>query len=1720
MKRTGSKRQKSGVVKIGRATGRVKCFIRVRPMNDSELEREDENAVEVSADKKEVLVNDTRVGLDKTYQFDHVFPPKTTNPQISNFISKPLVNAALNGFNGTVMAYGQTGSGKTYTLMSPDGVAATIIEKSFRKMASHENLQYKVSMSYLQIYQEKIYDLLNNAASSKIDLTIREHPQKGIYVENLSEYVVRGPAEVYSLMELGKKRLIFAETKMNRTSSRSHSVCILSIERSSKHSDNAKTSSTSGKKQFDKKLHATLLSEGVESPAKMDLSKSVLSDEQYSSESDEEDDALTKMMAFNEDVVLKGHLYICDLAGSERIKKTNAEGERLSEAQHINFSLLELGNVIQALAESADTGRAGHIPFRNSTLTRLLQESLGGNCKTSLIVCCSPSDNHVHETKCSLNFGSRAMKVRNTAYVNVEMDYKKLSDDLAKLLDAKDKEIEELKLSQKRQLELSKKDAELAAEMKFGDGLSEARKAYAALKHLLDSQASAHAESMAKLQAELSREKDARLALEEELQNKRHSSNDKHSSTKSLLLTEVLSMQLYYAIECTACRSAELMEQASKELSSEDVAKTQEEILENVDNLIGVLGTYLNLTEREFSEARNEDYVSDEDIEFSENDFEGRVGSLETLVVKIRKRLKVLKDSVDGRTLRFLNKVIEKQDRSSMENMKDVYHVLQKLLEAREDSSDPEFLGNSQDAERCLTYVLLDKALLCCLVVLERKTSDKKLVELGRKYETTVQELEVIRHKNKSLKNDNERLVDKLRERRGDTNVPDSQSVEALLIRNSGLMLEVKTLRKKLGSKWNGGAGTGNDIEMAYWRERVGKLTKENEKLEFMMKVMGDRFSQDEVVRKPTREAYTQVSSIEEEPISLKESNNSATQGDDPKSGKLISTYDSETITTSSSTRPPATVPGEPEVEKVISFTSANPSDSKDDRRTSVSKIEKEEFREHLLKSKMESEKTLKHLFEIKVDETLEFLDKNSDKSKKLNRLVDSAIDSAEHTNMNAELILTSSMDDIEALERDISAIKVNNEALGRQCLSLVKDRATLETLLTDLHGDIAGLQEKVAQKNTSKISDFPTVKKQAGSTQADAEIKTDVYRIKTTSTSPPSIQVQSWETESVKKVNLNAKTQEFETRDCQTDVSFVTDSSNESGESDGPEDQSGDAIKTDLVVEKLSKKYSLVKQLVKHLEGEVRNFKIKTTALETELKERQHLKDENKLLEEEVKELQGLKIYLESQLAEGDSAEKPDNFGAVEEESNLKKWKNFGNESFSDLSSTGHLSSSSLNLTSLPSYTPHYQSMSRSMMDLSEPQMYTSFSSLRSSRGSFGSLKMLKLEMEGKPSRIRDKLKSASLLLQHTGSLESQLKASRQKCFRLEGEVCKLVKEKKEISEELDKVKARLRADESAQDVEVVDKEKLTDASLSTSLKPKRRSFKLHRGKEEKDRLKNELTLAREQLTKLKSQLEMANTSVNDSAPDRRPGYSELSEDEKRREKELALTRERCLILAEELGASNKEKIKLADDLQEAVENIEVLANEVKRFEGLEEEKFQLQKRVEEFDKETGVRLSEVRANGENLVELRSEVASLLEEKANLEDSISELKWEKERLNEMENIVKRLVQVEREKGHLEQGEIDYEVSQECVELMKLRKDNEDLREQLASLNEAMMERDIEFDKGSKNTPLTQVLSAVKDGGREEGINKDTEGVIRDPEEYPVVAGNAGAPSRQRHVLR
>ncbi|XP_066911312.1 kinesin heavy chain-like isoform X2 [Clytia hemisphaerica] len=407
----------SNEIKVNRDSNRVKVYVRVRPFSkDDKLRKITNSPFNVSQDATQLhMFADEKGHSEKTYTFDHVFNTEDDNQTVSEALTQPLVHSAMNGFNGTLMAYGQTGAGKTFSLMSENGITKTMIDKCFTQIFDDQKHNYKVTVSYLQIYQEKIFDLLSGVnTNNKADLAIRENPRTGVYVDNLTDYVVRSPSEVLQYIANGKKKLVFAETKMNRTSSRSHAVLQMVIERTMKDD-------VTGVDKQDEQTKTP--SQDIANP--------------------NQDDSELDLNAFGKDVIIRGKIHICDLAGSERIKRTGASGDRLNEAQHINSSLLELGNVIQALADDSKK----HVPFRNSVLTRLLQESLGGNCKTSLIVCVSPSTRDQQETKCTLNFGSRAMKVTNTAYVNMEVDFKSLSDQLLKQLQTKEDEIHAVRQS-------------------------------------------------------------------------------------------------------------------------------------------------------------------------------------------------------------------------------------------------------------------------------------------------------------------------------------------------------------------------------------------------------------------------------------------------------------------------------------------------------------------------------------------------------------------------------------------------------------------------------------------------------------------------------------------------------------------------------------------------------------------------------------------------------------------------------------------------------------------------------------------------------------------------------------------------------------------------------------------------------------------------------------------------------------------------------------------------------------------------------------------------------------------------------------------------------------------------------------------------------------------------------------------------------------------------
>ena len=264
----------------------------------------------------------------------------------------------LNGYNGTVFAYGQTGAGKSYTMMGADiddeeqrGVIPRIVEQMFASiLRSPGNIEYTVRVSYMEIYMEKIRDLL---VPQNDNLPVHEEKSRGVYVKGLLEIYVSSVQEVFEVMRRGGAARATAATNMNQESSRSHSIFVITITQKNVETGSAKS----------------------------------------------------------------GQLFLVDLAGSEKVGKTGASGQTLEEAKKINKSLSALGMVINSLTD----GKSTHIPYRDSKLTRILQESLGGNSRTTLIINCSPSSYNDQETLSTLRFGVRAKAIKNKAKINAEL---------------------------------------------------------------------------------------------------------------------------------------------------------------------------------------------------------------------------------------------------------------------------------------------------------------------------------------------------------------------------------------------------------------------------------------------------------------------------------------------------------------------------------------------------------------------------------------------------------------------------------------------------------------------------------------------------------------------------------------------------------------------------------------------------------------------------------------------------------------------------------------------------------------------------------------------------------------------------------------------------------------------------------------------------------------------------------------------------------------------------------------------------------------------------------------------------------------------------------------------------------------------------------------------------------------------------------------------------
>ncbi|XP_055258885.1 kinesin-like protein KIF1A isoform X6 [Moschus berezovskii] len=376
----------------------VKVAVRVRPFNSREMSRESKCIIQMSGSTTTIVNPKQPKETPKSFSFDYSYwshtSPEDINyasqKQVYRDIGEEMLQHAFEGYNVCIFAYGQTGAGKSYTMMGKQekdqqGIIPQLCEDLFSRISdtTNDNMSYSVEVSYMEIYCERVRDLLN--PKNKGNLRVREHPLLGPYVEDLSKLAVTSYNDIQDLMDSGNKARTVAATNMNETSSRSHAVFNII---------------------FTQKRHDAETNITTEKVSKISL---------------------------------------VDLAGSERADSTGAKGTRLKEGANINKSLTTLGKVISALAEM-DSGpnknkkkkKTDFIPYRDSVLTWLLRENLGGNSRTAMVAALSPADINYDETLSTLRYADRAKQIRCNAVINEDPNNKlirELKDEVTRLRD-------------------------------------------------------------------------------------------------------------------------------------------------------------------------------------------------------------------------------------------------------------------------------------------------------------------------------------------------------------------------------------------------------------------------------------------------------------------------------------------------------------------------------------------------------------------------------------------------------------------------------------------------------------------------------------------------------------------------------------------------------------------------------------------------------------------------------------------------------------------------------------------------------------------------------------------------------------------------------------------------------------------------------------------------------------------------------------------------------------------------------------------------------------------------------------------------------------------------------------------------------------------------------------------------------------------------------------
>ena len=550
----------------------VKVVVRCRPLGNKEMEEQRECIVNVDMNACFIQVyNPQNIKEIKSFTFDHTYDWRATQELIFNQTALPILESIMEGYNGTIFAYGQTGTGKTYTMEGNDnekdkGIIPRSIDWIFNNIKNYPAQQFLVRVSFVEIYNEEVRDLLSKVKRQK--LNVREK-DKVFYVENVTVIQAENSKMTLDIMKSGRVNRATGATKMNPGSSRSHSIFSITVE---------------------------------------------------SSTTDEAGEAHYKV----------GKLNLVDLAGSERQSKTESTGERFVEATKINLSLTCLGSVINKLV----SGKQQYIPYRDSKLTMLLQDSLGGNTKTVMIANVGPADYNYDETLNTLWYASRAKKIKNKPRINEDP-----KDALLRQYQ------EEIELMKKKLLAMGKADLVMQISGNSGVGkniINEEKQIQKAIEDMENERRQFKAQSEAeinKIKEQKNKSEEEKKKLIEEIKKKNEENINKKKEGEELLAKyknikskmikgddtqkkvkeqEIEIKRQREELEIRKREEQRLKEiQEEKEKNTIDLKKKYDTKKQNIDDLndkIGKVQAQLEAKKRENKE--NEEKYGDEEDQF------------------------------------------------------------------------------------------------------------------------------------------------------------------------------------------------------------------------------------------------------------------------------------------------------------------------------------------------------------------------------------------------------------------------------------------------------------------------------------------------------------------------------------------------------------------------------------------------------------------------------------------------------------------------------------------------------------------------------------------------------------------------------------------------------------------------------------------------------------------------------------------------------------------------------------------------------------------------------------------------------------------------------------------------------------------------------------------------------------------------------------------------